>query len=973
MGLSVTLGLILSVLVFYCDCFSRQRWRPWLRKAMVVPGAKEDNIEASVEVLFEDVGSRSATQTNNDLNTALRSCVDGRLVDGVKDVAELMLTRNVSCSPQTMTLVLTLLLENHDRIVETKRFYEAFVEKGLVCPSIHHFSPLIRVSSSPDEVLALLRRMDHFGLEPNVFTFTSAIASCDSTGDWGSACKFLEMMESSGVRPNQVTYSCLISVAAKNMSHVIYDLVCEMPKKMGENANLVCYSKALTMCARARLYPDVEKLLNDMVVNQVEPETGTFLGILASYKNLAKEGIEDWSELRLAAISLIERWAGAPFVDETVYVSVMDLLDAMEFSADVMHIYDLARNKGNIITKSTLRYSFRALTKMQDLDRAEDLLEDARMSGLATARMYNSTMLMADTIGRHDVALDLLLSLVRDSSDGLSATLPKGRRIRPPQRFVRSRIISNALLSLSTHFSSAFVEGGRGHLEPSGEVADIHDALVQLLPTEACGERYANRVLLRPGAYPMATKVLLDAKDFYSLRILLNQTMYMSTVNSTKLYEFSVKGLTLAFPLHDGVRTILGLIQDCVDAGAVNLGAEMLTLAMNRIFNVPSLPRSSIDRTFLNPDWAGRGAPVRFQRQKPMRSSRKGEGQHKSKGMRSDTRERLLILMHMRARSVLGADSMPPKSYRLAALACQNALLFDKALDIYQQATEDEKLDTFTMNVIVGTLSRSEDFWETALEIFEDANVRDAYGYVAALVACETGGDWEHALFLLDRAREDGLQWSTSMVTTAIAACGSRGRADEALRLLEQSAADRVPLNTVAFNAAIFACVGHHLGEPRWQEAEELVEFMVEHKVWPNRVTYNALIEALGESGEVDKADSWYLDAVTANVLSPFKELARYGWVDLHLHSVHMARSAVRMTFQTLRALHIQDGVPNEGEIVFIVGKGRKLLQAIHQQLEQDFDPPIRCHVRSSNLGRLLLNKEDVINYLERGRRHDES
>jgi pentatricopeptide repeat protein len=139
---------------------------------------------------------------------------------------------------------------------------------------------------------------------------------------------------------------------------------------------------------------------------------------------------------------------------------------------------------------------------------------------------------------------------------------------------------------------------------------------------------------------------------------------------------------------------------------------------------------------------------------------------------------------------------------------------------------------------------------------------------------------------------------------------------------------------------------------------------MQDNEVWPNRVSYNALIEALREAGEYKKADEWYLDAVTVGVLSPFKDLARHGWVDLHMHSVNMARSAVQMTFSTLRALHTQDAVPNEGEIVFIVGKGRKLLQAINQHLAEAFDPPIRCHVHSSNLGRLLLNKQDVMHHM---------
>ena len=35
------------------------------------------------------------------------------------------------------------------------------------------------------------------------------------------------------------------------------------------------------------------------------------------------------------------------------------------------------------------------------------------------------------------------------------------------------------------------------------------------------------------------------------------------------------------------------------------------------------------------------------------------------------------------------------------------------------------------------------------------------------------------------------------------------------------------------------------------------------------------------------------------------------------------------------------------------------------QQLKNDFNPPIECFVKSENLGRLVVNQSDVINWLE--------
>ena len=86
-----------------------------------------------------------------------------------------------------------------------------------------------------------------------------------------------------------------------------------------------------------------------------------------------------------------------------------------------------------------------------------------------------------------------------------------------------------------------------------------------------------------------------DEEDFESLRFHLNQTLYIPTINSTRLYEFGIKGLTFVFPLRDGVSTIINLLEDCASVEP-QLAEEMSTLAMNKIFNAPPHTRSNIDR-----------------------------------------------------------------------------------------------------------------------------------------------------------------------------------------------------------------------------------------------------------------------------------------------------------------------------------------------------------------------------------------
>jgi len=916
---------------------------------------------------------------------------------------------------------------------EAYEFYRKCVAKGVIVPSEQHFNPLLRKSKNTSMASTLLQYMDELGLKSNVFSYTSAIAACESNGDWKGAHAFLERMRNVGLAPNEVTYSCLISVAAQcntddyESGKLIHGLLDEMREAgLGsKGVNQVCHSKAAAAFASAMDMDNVQRLLEELKNEGLGVKTQTLMGILSGYRStlqrylnmshegqgvkISDEGVGEGNKekdggnikrvLSDAVIRLLDDWVCKENADEGIFYAAMDICETMNESSYVLAIYDAMMTCDTEVTKTSLTRLFRSMMKMQSVDGAREVLAGARAWGFATARMYNETMSLADSIGRYDISTALMLDVVDESS----YEWYERRQLRPPQKFVRSRILSNALLSITRSFSQYFKEEDCGVISPMGAAKALYGNLEKLLPLEI------GRVFLKPAAYPMACKILLDNKDYSTLRTLLNQTLYMPHVNATRIYEFSIKGLILAFPLRISVQTILELVGDCVEAGHVQLGADMLVLTMNRIFNVDSLPRSAIDRLFFEQTWEGRGSPIQFRGSKGVKSfHRRSYVKHRRKGKaggnrgresqfsdlpssertssnrgkeqnqaeevdelegkhvvrRSDTRERLLVSMFLKGRSILGVENTPVKCYRLACLACQQANLVEKALDVYQLGLEDERLDTFMRNVVVNTLARDENYWETALDIFDSSDVQDKYGYVAALVACETGGDWEQALSLLEKARQKGFEWTTAMVTTAIAVCGTKGRADEALRLLEQSAVAGVRLNAVAFNAAIFACVGHYRGEERWAEAEDLVLFMQERGVWPNRVTYNAIIETLGQSGQDEKVDAWYLDAVTAGVLSPFEDLARHGWVDLHLHSVHMAHAAVRMTFGTLRALFTQDALPANGEIVFIVGKGRKLLQGVNLQLS-NFEPPIRCHVHASNLGRLLLNKEDVTKWLE--------
>jgi hypothetical protein len=127
------------------------------------------------------------------------------------------------------------------------------------------------------------------------------------------------------------------------------------------------------------------------------------------------------------------------------------------------------------------------------------------------------------------------------------------------------------------------------------------------------------------------------------------------------------------------------------------------------------------------------------------------------------------------------------------------------------------------------------------------------------------------------------------------------------------------------------------------------------------------------------------------------------GWIDLHGHSAHMAKAAMRYTFEYLLSLEdndkdkitAQNWITEENKImdhsdddngllvdtyrpkqtmnkmrkkndfIVIVGKGTKLVHVIQQQLLDEFHPSIRSLLSRRNTGRLILYENDICKWLE--------
>ena len=152
------------------------------------------------------------------------------------------------------------------------------------------------------------------------------------------------------------------------------------------------------------------------------------------------------------------------------------------------------------------------------------------------------------------------------------------------------------------------------------------------------------------------------------------------------------------------------------------------------------------------------------------------------------------------------------------------------------------------------------------------------------------------------------------------------------------------------------------------------------------------------------------LDPASKSYLQPFRRLEGQGLIDLHHHSVHMARAAMRCAFNDMlseydawlkqvktsperahinsqpsdrRGLERGKGKDSHGErgwsrlppvflrmgkdsayISVIVGQGDKLAQALTSQLQSEFNPPVKVHVHRHNRGRLIIPNSQILAWL---------
>jgi pentatricopeptide repeat protein len=296
--------------------------------------------------------------------------------------------------------------------------------------------------------------------------------------------------------------------------------------------------------------------------------------------------------------------------------------------------------------------------------------------------------------------------------------------------------------------------------------------------------------------------------------------------------------------------------------------------------------------------------------------------------------------------------------------------------------------------------------------------------YTSGILACQTGGDWEHAIYLVDRLKNDGYNITAMALTSAISACAARGRADEALQLLDDmSAKHRLTPKLCTYNNVLLACAK----AGRWRDAyavykrirrspdayHNLLKCSSERRTdeemdarrasgtQSNIFTYHTLIEALGVGEQPLLIDEVYRHAVLHGVFQPFEKVSE-GEIDLRDHSPYMATAAVRLllelillscgkaenmdddnddnddpvaalftsmrdqlnSFRNATGLHSKLIVTNGLDLALVTGKGNKLRSTIKALLLKSFRPSIHAYVHKSYADRIVLPKNSLVEWL---------
>ncbi|CAE7392181.1 unnamed protein product [Symbiodinium natans] len=134
--------------------------------------------------------------------------------------------------------------------------------------------------------------------------------------------------------------------------------------------------------------------------------------------------------------------------------------------------------------------------------------------------------------------------------------------------------------------------------------------------------------------------------------------------------------------------------------------------------------------------------------------------------------------------------------------------------------------------------------WQRAVDFLRETLASNVVRFSAAVTACDVSGRWPTSLGIWESIRCRRADCDAICLNSVISSCVPRWR--KPLELLASGASARIRRDVVSFSSAI----GGLESAQKWGPALELLEYMAQLEVPPNRVSRNAALAAQGGGGD---------------------------------------------------------------------------------------------------------------------------
>lgn len=941
------------------------------------------------------IQSNKNTFSENTWYELLDSAMQYNFVPYTIRLYNFMAAQGINISAHQMTKLLSFLNSSGCHKESSKILLEALA-KGYE-PTVHNFSSLLKCGT-PEDAIKYLILMNSLNVPANVITYTAAIKSCETLGDWKTALKILDLMRINNIKPNEITYCCIISVAARGYAGSIALFILQEMNALGFAPNPLCYGGALCALARSGMWDDVSSVLNRMEKENVALQESVLISVIGACKSLSVTGNPglamsnnllnisnktlDVGDVILTnssiqwerAIWLLSTYANRTNqLSDSAFTMCMDICESAGRHLEVLQLHELMMQYDIQMSKSSLAFVLRALRHYGELETSLVLLKEAKRLKFASIPMYYTIINTSTSINRYDVASSLLIDVLLDL---------KQNKVSPMTEFQvlgeQRAIIYEILANYSSFNGSEIIQKNTFQLFQlmfSSKTTMVYSEHIKSSSSENFAIQFLN------GMKDMQISSISSALVYI---FVVNESIGINLLTLILNHKIS---FTNPFTLYDVIEIVKRLILFDKYETAYKVSKSILS-------NIPHL----IDRDIL---------------------------QHERINIVGELVIDTLGALYDELKNI-SSTGLHESLYTLAAQICYENKYLEGVLDIYKTATQHGKISNSLREVAIFSFSKS-DYWDTAIDIFEEfkdiAIVNNqtisSEIYCAILLACEKGNDWELAIKTLDDVKSMGRKLTSNMVTSGIFTCASCGRIEEALQLINYMIDTNIPQTRWTYAAAISACGK----KGRWKDALKIFEKMRLTEVHEscdenlckefeedyfqiqkshsnstnfvsNMVTYNVMIEALGVGGQIHLIDELYREAVLENIVNPLRNLS-HGFIDLHDHSVHMAKAAIRYCLELIvrqnDILNIHHD-PNESEqelvinqqtpsystffehatqrpkmqgLIIIVGKGLRLQKEIQNQLRMEFNPSIKSFIVHGNTGRLIIPTKDLRKWID--------